>query len=370
MNNFPSNRHGNRLRRKVRLTIDEIHRTTFPKKERVPVPLHLYLEEQKDPPQTQEVGIQADELKPRKPVAKYVPPKTGFDVGIQIDESNVYDFDRDVMPIVNIIVDKTIEQAYTEVTREMVNKILKRQKDELDLSKRTREKEIADRIKEEQRIRQEKNERKRKSKEKSKRIKSLLYKIETFRDVGIISRDLTKSCAKHKQYLNLHYSHDELLVKDVVLPELYQNVFKKLQTSKLSRKIVNDIMESAFNNITNLIEEGKREMEKIRIRLRIEGFNEIGPLILESSGKIIDLRTLVLEWIKEHPEDFPALNKAPLIELDSVKIFVDDNEAQDGESVKSFNEKKLIVRLQHEKTEEDQNPENEEEIETSPQEEN
>lgn len=68
-----------------------------------------------------EVESQTNEFKERPPSPEYVPRKTGIDVTTQItqdDVSYLFDFDREVEPILNVIVYKTLEQALFEVESE------------------------------------------------------------------------------------------------------------------------------------------------------------------------------------------------------------------------------------------------------------
>lgn len=68
---------------------------------------------------TNDEGTQSDAFAPRPITPDYVPRKTGVDCATQIeDQSELFDFDKEVKPMLNIIVDKTIEQALFEVRSE------------------------------------------------------------------------------------------------------------------------------------------------------------------------------------------------------------------------------------------------------------
>ena len=55
---------------------------------------------------------------PKPPSPKYVPKKTGIDEETQIWEYDLFFFDREVIPILNVVVDKTLEQSLLEVEEE------------------------------------------------------------------------------------------------------------------------------------------------------------------------------------------------------------------------------------------------------------
>ena len=59
---------------------------------------------------------QTDELLPRPQSPPYIPAKVGVDIGTSIDDdTEIFDFDIEVMPLLNIIVNKTLEQSLYEL---------------------------------------------------------------------------------------------------------------------------------------------------------------------------------------------------------------------------------------------------------------
>lgn len=61
---------------------------------------------------------QADEFLPKPPSPKYIPKKTGIDKITQIGDYDLFDYDREVQPILNVLLSKTCEQAILEVEEE------------------------------------------------------------------------------------------------------------------------------------------------------------------------------------------------------------------------------------------------------------
>ena len=62
--------------------------------------------------------MQTDEFLPKPPSPKYVPKKTGIDKTTQIGDYDLFDYDREVQPILNVLLTKTCEQAILEVEEE------------------------------------------------------------------------------------------------------------------------------------------------------------------------------------------------------------------------------------------------------------
>ena len=52
------------------------------------------------------------------PEVTYIPKKTGIDAFTQVENDELFNFDREVEPIVQVLVSKTIEQAMLEVQEE------------------------------------------------------------------------------------------------------------------------------------------------------------------------------------------------------------------------------------------------------------
>ncbi|CAH1973734.1 unnamed protein product [Acanthoscelides obtectus] len=77
-----------------------------------------YLEELFVNPPVRDVCTQTDLFVERPVSPFYVPAKTGADVATQIYPGDLFDFDMEVQPILEVLVGKTIEQALIEVLEE------------------------------------------------------------------------------------------------------------------------------------------------------------------------------------------------------------------------------------------------------------
>lgn len=86
---------------------------------RIEVDLTFFLTEQnKTQPEEANVKIQTDVFQPKPPTPTYVPKKTGIDKITQIGDFDLFDYDREVQPILNVLLTKTVEQALLEVEEE------------------------------------------------------------------------------------------------------------------------------------------------------------------------------------------------------------------------------------------------------------
>ena len=65
-----------------------------------------------------DVKVQTDQFIPLPESPKYVPKKTGIDKITQIEDYDLFDYDREVQPILNVLLTKTVEQSLLEVEEE------------------------------------------------------------------------------------------------------------------------------------------------------------------------------------------------------------------------------------------------------------
>lgn len=78
----------------------------------------------------------------RPPTPPYVPAKCGVDVSTDIAEGDLFDFDTEVQPILEVMVGRTLEQAMLEVMHEEELADLKEQQQRLLARKEKEEAEI------------------------------------------------------------------------------------------------------------------------------------------------------------------------------------------------------------------------------------
>ncbi|XP_003706939.2 radial spoke head protein 3 [Megachile rotundata] len=124
-----------------------------------PVQTDLFLEELSEKPDESEVATQTDYFLDRPPTPQPCPQKVGEDVSTQIEPGDLFDFDYEVQPILEVLVGKTMEQALIEVLEEEEVAALKEQQRKF-LELRAAEKAEARRLEEqERRVREEKDQR-------------------------------------------------------------------------------------------------------------------------------------------------------------------------------------------------------------------
>lgn len=94
---------------KKKMTPYDIKPTPNP---RIEVNLQFFLQDPNNlPPKTNIVEIQTDKFEEIVNEEVYIPKKTGIDVSTQVEDNELFSFEREVSPIVNVIVTKTLEQV-------------------------------------------------------------------------------------------------------------------------------------------------------------------------------------------------------------------------------------------------------------------
>jgi len=84
----------------------------------IDVQTDAYLEEVSDKVPEHEVETQTDEFLDRPASPLFIPIKTGVDKDTQILEGDLFDFELEVEPILDVLVGKTLEQSMMEVMEE------------------------------------------------------------------------------------------------------------------------------------------------------------------------------------------------------------------------------------------------------------
>ncbi|XP_036438128.1 radial spoke head protein 3 homolog isoform X2 [Colossoma macropomum] len=91
------------------------------------VQTELYLEELSDLTEDTSVGCQTDAFLDKPTTPLFISAKSGKDVATQIEESELFDFDVEAQPVLEVLVGKIMEQALLEVLEEEELAVLRTQ---------------------------------------------------------------------------------------------------------------------------------------------------------------------------------------------------------------------------------------------------
>merc|ERR1719248_116058 len=91
-----------------------------------------YMEELTERTVEFEAETQTDFLLDRPPSPLFMPAKVGVDIETQIEEGELFDFDREVEPVLEVLVGKTLEQSMMEVLEEEELESIRRHQEEFE----------------------------------------------------------------------------------------------------------------------------------------------------------------------------------------------------------------------------------------------
>ena len=93
--------------------------------------------------------MQTDVFQPKPPTPKYAPKKTGIDKITQIEDYELFEYDVEVQPILDVLLNKSIEQATLEVEEEVEMEGIKKYKEAYHRRRMTEETEWQQEVKKE-----------------------------------------------------------------------------------------------------------------------------------------------------------------------------------------------------------------------------
>jgi hypothetical protein len=206
-----------------------------------------YLEELKDKPDEVTQETQTDPMIDRPPTPMYVPFKTGRDMEAQVEDGDLFHFDTEVEPILDVIVGKTLEQAMLEVVQEEEIELMRRQ--QMEFEQRRKEE-----VLESQRLEAAE---KRKFEEKERRKKQEMTRIRREKETRekLCARMFAKtflSSLENRVFARLQdegWFHDrvEREVELEFMPWLLESMEKELDKCRKARAIVDDLIRATVS---------------------------------------------------------------------------------------------------------------------------
>ncbi|KAJ3111867.1 Radial spoke head protein 3 [Phlyctochytrium bullatum] len=242
-----------RLRAKRRAEAQRRVRTPDPVEGRkhIDVQTDLYLEELSDKVPEAIGATQTDAFLDRAPSPLYVPQKSGVDVASQVLEGELFNFDYEVAPLLEVIVGKTIEQALMEVMEEEEMEMLRRRQKEHE-ERRNAELAEVQRLEDAERRRTEEKERR-----LAEQIRILKEKQEAAEKVAARAfaqaylANLVPSVLDNLSTNGYFYDAVEKEIETLFLPWLSNEVDKNVDKLRMARALADDIIRNAVRTFRN-----------------------------------------------------------------------------------------------------------------------
>uniref|UniRef100_A0A8C5H968 Radial spoke head protein 3 homolog B-like n=1 Tax=Gouania willdenowi TaxID=441366 RepID=A0A8C5H968_GOUWI len=202
------------------------------------VQTELYLEELSHVVVTADMECQSDAFLDRPPTPLFIPAKSGKDVETQIEEGELFDFDVEVQPLLEVLVGKTMEQSMLEVMEEEELASLRAQQKAFKVLRNMEQAEVQ-RLQEQERRRREERERRimqqrealRKEKETVEKIAARAYTQQSLVD---LLPTVFNSLRTHGYF----YDPVERDIETNFIPWLMEEVHKNLEKRETARKLL------------------------------------------------------------------------------------------------------------------------------------
>jgi len=211
----------------------------------IDVQTEQYLEELTDRPVEVDIDTQTDAFMDQLPAPIFIPMKTGVDAETQVEDGELFDFDAEVEPILEVLVGKTLEQSMMEVMEEEELSNMRAHQEHFEQVRNAELAEVQRLEEAEKRRFEEKERRVAQELERKQREKQVSEKVaaRTFTK-GFLS-ELQSSVVANLQDAGFFYDPLEAEVKENFMPWLLDSMAASMDQQRLAREIADDLIEAA-----------------------------------------------------------------------------------------------------------------------------
>lgn len=251
----------------------------------IPVQTELYLEELSDRVEEADVDVQTDAFLDRPPSPLFIPAKTGVDVATQILEGDLFDFNIEVRPILEVLVGKTIEQSLLEVMEEEELADLRKQQREYE-ELRNAEKVEQQRLEEqERRLREEKHRRMKQAADVLRLEKETAEKLAAKAFAKSYLADLVPSVFNNLRENGYFYDPVNRDLETGFMPWIVDHTMSEMNQLMLGRLLLDSLLrqvvskrEVEYNELMEMLQEQRlRQMQQVhqtQVTFAVEADNQ------------------------------------------------------------------------------------------------
>ncbi|KAK4468667.1 hypothetical protein MN116_007851 [Schistosoma mekongi] len=194
-----------------------------------PVQTELYLEALTDQVEEADEYCQTDDFLDRPPTPLYVPAKVGVDVMTQIYEGDLFNFDLEVIPILEVLIGKTVEQSLLEIAEEEELASIRAQQNAFEEMRQADLLEVARLAERERRLQEEKERRKAQFLAVVEQEKELATKVAAQAFARAYLADLQTHVFNNLAETGYFYDPVERDVEEGFLPWLVEEIDEELE---------------------------------------------------------------------------------------------------------------------------------------------
>ncbi|KAM6954087.1 radial spoke head protein 3 homolog [Aplochiton taeniatus] len=208
----------------------------------IDVQTELYLEELSDCIESTNVECQTDAFLDKPVTPLFIPAKSGKDVATQIEDGELFDFDMEVRPVLEVLVGKTVEQSLLEVMEEEELASLRAQQRAFEELRNAELVEVQRLEEQERRHREEKERRIAQQREVLEKEKEIADKIAARAFAQHYLADLLPSVYTTLRDHGYFYDPVERDIENVFLPWLMVQVNESLEKRHEARSILDKLI--------------------------------------------------------------------------------------------------------------------------------
>mmetsp|Transcript_66351 Transcript_66351/g.154170 ORF Transcript_66351/g.154170 Transcript_66351/m.154170 type:complete len:451 (+) Transcript_66351:74-1426(+) len=309
-----------RARRRQRPKEPKLFDMPLPEHERIPVDLTKHLTAKEEVVETGTVEAQTDEFLPEPPREMLQPQKTGVDAETQVVDGELFVFDLEVEPILDVIVNKTLEQSLMEVEEEHELEKLAEFKAEWYKRQQNMMREWQEQVDAEWERWEEKEQLMEAKRVEKKREARVLLKIQA---INAAKQHLSRVVPDAISDLQEVAFPDMkgMAINRVFLPQLFGLVQQEVQSMRRAQQQMNELVVPLMRKRASAQASGlashrerTRELERrafeeteirqgrIRIHVDTGGGHQVpvGPIQISTADDIDVTQRNVFEWLKEN----------------------------------------------------------------------
>lgn len=292
-----------------------------PGRQHMDIQTDSYLEELTERTVEFEAETQTDFLLDRPPSPLFMPAKIGVDIETQIEEGDLFDFDVECEPVLEVLVGKTLEQAMMEVLEEEELESLRRHQQDF-MERRQAELLEVQRMEDAEKRRQD---------ELDRRVQQQAAQRE--RDLNMMRKVMSRSVASahfkslkdramaHLLDAGIFADDLQLAVDSDFIPSLFLMVSRQIENQTLNREAVANTTRSAVSRRLEL-HSGALHAERRRLAAIGEADRQARVEVKEEKkrkdediDRIEKEKRLLLDWEGIQPPE-PEIQEIRIVSVD------------------------------------------------------
>jgi hypothetical protein len=330
-----------RVRRRRPVKEPSVFDMPLPEPERKPVDLSKHLIATEEKVATDAVECQTDKFLPEPPPEQYQPQKTGIDKYTQVEDGELFDFDREVDPILDVLVNKTLEQSIMEVEEEHEMEDMKEFKSSWYKRQEMMMKDWENQVDEERERYRRTQVLMDKQREQKCREAKVLLKIQAIALANRHHDQLVPDAVEDLRPVAF-YDMKGMAIDRIFLPQLLGQARKEVQSMKETQRSIDESVKDSIRKQQNFSAEAfakqrertkeleQQRLEELQLRqgkMRIVvddgsgGKVAVGPIQVSSNEGIEEVLHRVEAWMSENePKVASAFPWGVILCIDGVPI--------------------------------------------------